>query len=75
MVPISPVELDGGAWSVVPQKSGDRKHRRGMRPAGGIMPITPRVKDEPTDRAGKLSVEAAEFSLKTGSKSRVTWKK
>ena len=77
VVPISPVELDGAAWTVIPQKSGARKHRRGMWPAGGIRPVTPRVKDEPTDRAGKtlmipLSVEAAEFSLKTGSKSRVT---
>ena len=67
LVPISPVEMDTGSWSVVPQRSRARKHRRGMRPAGGIRPVTPRVKDEPMDGAGKthvipLSVEAEESS-------------
>ena len=63
LVPISPVEMDGSSWSVVPSVSRARKNRRGMRPAGGIKPCPPRVKNEPTEGEGKthaipLSVEA-----------------
>ena len=43
LVPISPVEMDGSSWSVVPLASRARKNRRGMRPAGGIRPCPPRV--------------------------------
>ena len=77
MVPISPVEMDRGSLSVVPQVSGARIHRRGLRPTGGIRPVPQRVNNELTDEGGKskvipLSVEAEEFSLRTGPKSRVT---
>ena len=54
MVPISLVEMDRGSLSVVPQVSGARRHRRGMRPAGGIRPVPQRVKNELTDEGGKL---------------------
>ena len=48
-----------------------------MRPAGGIRLFPQRVKNELTDEGGKtkvrpLSVEAEEFSLRTGPKNRVT---
>ena len=54
-----------------------RRHRRGMRPAGGSRPFPQRVKNELTDEGGNtevrpLSVEAEEFSLGTGPKNRVT---
>ena len=70
MVPISPVEMD-------PQGSEARRHRRGMRPAVGIRPVPQRVNNELTDEVGKtkvmpLSVEAEEFSLRTGPRRRVT---
>ena len=76
MVPISPIEEEGGSWSVVPSVSRSRKHRREMRPAGGIRPCPPRVRNGPTDGVGitqvrPLLVEAGEFSPKTESKSRV----
>ena len=67
MVRISPVEMDRGSWSVVTQVSRARRHRRGMRPAGGIRPFPQRVKNELTDGGGgggifvrPLSVEAEE---------------
>ena len=77
MVPVSPVEMDKGSLLVVPQVSGARRHRRGVRPAGGIRPFPQRVKNELTDegwntKVGPLSVEAEEFSLRTGPKTRVT---
>ena len=76
-MPISPVGMDGGSLPVVPQVSGARRHRRGMRPAGGGRPFPQRVKNELTDEGGNnevrpLSVEAEEFSLGTRPKNRVT---
>ena len=73
----SPVGMDRGSLPVVPQVSGARRHRRGMRPAGGSGPFPQRVKNELTDEGGNtevrpLSVEAEEFSLGTGPKNRVT---
>ena len=68
MLPISPTEMDRGSWSVVPQVSRARRHRRGMRPAGGIRPFPQRVNNELLDGGGggtkvmPLSVEADEFS-------------
>ena len=48
-----------------------------MRPAGGSRPFPQRVKNELTDEGENtevrpLSVEAEEFSLRTGPKNRVT---
>ena len=53
LVPISPVEMDGSSWSVVPPVSRARTNRRGMQPAGGIRPCPPRVKNEHKDGEGK----------------------
>ena len=77
MVPVSPVGMDRGSLPVFPQVSGARRHRRGMRPAGGIRPFPQRVKNELTDEGGNtkvrpLLVEPEEFSLRTGPKNRVT---
>ena len=74
VVPIPPVEMGRGSSSVVPQVSGTRRHRRGVRPAEGTRPFPQRGNDELTDdtRVGPLSVEAKEFSLGTVSKLRVT---
>ena len=75
MVPSSPVEMDRGSGSVVTRA---RRHRRGMRPAGGVRPFPQRVKNGLTDEGGggtkvmPLSVEAGAFSPRTVSKSRVT---
>ena len=73
LVPISPVERDGGSWSVAPPVSRARKNRRGMRPDGRIRPCPQRVKNELMDGEGKTHVIplSVEFSLKTESKSRV----
>ena len=70
IVPISPVGMDGGSSSVVPQVSGARKHGRGMRPARGNRQFPQRVNDELTGerentRKVPLSVQAEESSLKT----------
>ena len=77
IVPISPVGMDGGSSSVVPQVSGARKHGRGMWPAGGNRRFPQRAKDELTGegentRKVPLSVEAEEFSLRTVPKIRIT---
>ena len=77
MVSVSPVGMDRGSLPVVPQVSGARRHRRGMRPAGRISPFPQRVKNELTDEGGNtkvrpLSGEAEEFSLRTGPKNQVT---
>ena len=69
-MPISPVGMDRGSSSVVPQVSGARKHGRGMQLARGNRRFPQRVKDELTDegentRVVPLSVEAEEFSLRT----------
>ena len=45
IVPISPVGMDRGSSSVVPQVSGAQKHGRGMRPAGWNRRSPQRVKD------------------------------
>ena len=42
MVPISPTEMDRDSWSVVPQVSGARRRRKGMRRVGGIKPVPQR---------------------------------
>ena len=55
IVPISPVGMDGGSSSVVPQVSGARRHGRGMRPAEGNRWSPQRVKDELTDEGEKGS--------------------
>ena len=57
---------------------GCRRHSRGMRPAGGIMPFPQRVKNELTDEGGNtnvrpISVEAEEFSLGTGERIGFRW--
>ena len=36
LVPISPVEMDGSSWSVVPPRSRTRKNRRGCGRAEGL---------------------------------------
>ena len=42
MEPVSPFGKDGDSLLVVPQVSGARRHRRGMRPAGGSRPLPQR---------------------------------
>ena len=76
LVPISPVEMDGSSWPVVPPRSRARRNGRGMRPAGGIRPCPPGMKNEPMAGEGRpdtrpLSVEAEEFSPEFESLSRV----
>ena len=53
MVPVSLVGMDRGSLPVVLQVSGARRHRRGMRPAGGSRPFPQRVKNELTDEGGE----------------------
>ena len=77
MVPVSTFGMDGGSLPVVPQVSGARGHRRGMRPAGGNRPFLQRKINDLTDERENaavrpLSVEAEEFSLGTGPRNRVT---
>ena len=65
--PISPVEMDGNSWSVVPPRSKAQRNGRGMRPAGGSRPCPPGMKNEPMAGEGRidvrpLSVKAEEFS-------------
>ena len=57
-----------------PQVSGARRHRRGMRLAGGSRPFPQRKINGLTDEreVRPLSVEVEEFSLGTGSRNRVT---
>ena len=67
LVPISPVEMDGSSWSVVPPRPRARRNGRGMRLAGGIRPCPPGMKNEPMAGEGRtdvrpLSVEAEELS-------------
>ena len=50
--PISPIEEEGGSWSVVPSSSKSRKNRREMRPAGGMRPCPPKIKNGPTVGVG-----------------------
>ena len=76
MVPVSTLGMGGGSLPVAPQVSGARKHRRGMRPAGGGRPLQQKNIDDLTNRrenaAGRpLSVEAAVFSLGPGPWNRV----
>ena len=76
VVPICPIEMEGGPWSVVPSVSRSRKNRREMRPAAEVRPCPPKVMDGPKEGVKKtqvrpLSVEAGEFSPKTESKARV----
>ena len=76
IMPISPVGMDRGSSSVVPQISGTQKQGRGMRLAGGNSQFPQRAKDELMDegentRMVPLSVEAEEFSLRTVPKIRI----
>ena len=76
MVPVSTFGMDGGSLPVVPQVFGARRHRSGMRPAGGSRPFPQRkindLMDERENTAVRpLSVEAEEFSLGTGPRNRV----
>ena len=56
MLPVSPVGMDRGSLPVVPQVSGARRHRRGMRPAGGGRPFPQREKNELTDEGGNTEL-------------------
>ena len=76
LVPIFPVEMDGSSWSVVPPRPRTRRSGRGMRPAEGIRPCPPGMKNELMAGEGRtdarpLSVEAEEFSPEIKSMSRM----
>ena len=62
---------------MAPQVSGARKHRRGMRPAEEGRPLPQKHIDDLTIKRENaavrpLSVEAAEFSLRSGPRTQVT---
>ena len=56
IVPDSPIGMIRGSLSVVPPVPGARKHRRGMRPAGGDRRSPQKVKDGHTDVSDRLIV-------------------
>ena len=69
MVPVFPLEMGGGPLPVAPQA-------RGMRPAGEGRPLPQKTivdltKEREYAAVRPLSVEAAEFSLRPGPRTRV----